>query len=234
MLSDSDVNQDYFLDVLLEAGASVYVAVSAEDSPRLQIDPQRLQLIAPYVIQAMTTPRQPLPEYKDLLVPRGMLYQAHDAPLDLSVARVPNGQATYAAFAGGLSLVGFDVHPTQVEQGESFRATYYWELAEQINTDYWVDVLFTDADGNVATRAGFPLWLHSHWIGGRAQPTSTWNGETTYRQVLDGLVPRDIPPGVYQIRAYLYQGIREKPVEALNIPSPADGILLGTIQVSDP
>ncbi len=230
-LSDSDVDQNQFLDVLQEAGASVYVAVSAEDTPRLQIEPQRLQLVAPYVIQGMTTPWQPLPEYKDLLVPSGMLYRAvsHLPDLTIDESRIENPMDV--DYSGELSLVGFSIRPTRIKPGESFLATYDWRLQQDTNTNFWVDVLFTDEEGNVITESGFPLWLHSHWIGARANPTSTWQVGEIYRELLDGIVPREIPAGTYQIRAFLYRGIREMPVEPDGAESDQEGTTLGIIQV---
>jgi len=230
-LSDSDVDQMQFLDVLQEAGASVYVAVSAEDTPRLQIEPQRLQLVAPYVIQGMTTPRQPLPEYKDLLVPSGMLYRAVSSPPDLTVDEALVERSIEVVFSGEISLVGFEIHPASIKPGESFQASYDWLLIQDTEKNYWVDILFTDSDGNVLTESGFPLWLHSHWVGALANLTSTWPAGTIQREVLDGIVPREIPAGTYQIRAFLYRGIREDSVAVDGAESSQVGTLLGTIQV---
>jgi len=230
-LSDSDVDQMQFLDVLQEAGATVYVAVSAEDTPRLQIEPQRLQLVAPYVIQGMTTPRQPLPEYKDLLVPSGMLYRAVSSPPNLTVDEAFAGRSLKVVFSGEIALVGFEIQPAKVKPGQSFRVSYDWTLLRETNTNYWVDILFTDRDGNVLTESGFPLWLHSHWVGALANPSSTWPTGTIQREVLDGIVPREIPAGTYQIRAFLYRGIREDLIAVDNAESSREGALLGIIQV---
>jgi hypothetical protein len=231
-LSDPNLDQEHFLDGLLEAGAQVYVTVSTEDSPRLKIDRARLQLVAPYVIQGMTTPRQPLPEFKDLLVPNGMVYQAVSEPTDLVVDSVPNENRLEVEFEDGISLVGFDINRTVIAPGEVFRAKYYWQLVSDTDVDYWVDVLFTDEDGNVATKLGFPLWLHSHWVGGFVNPTSKWNLGAIYREVYDGLVPRDVHSGLYQIRALLYRGgVREDRVEVEGPTSLEGGVLLGYIRV---
>lgn len=230
-LSDSDVDQTHFLDVLQEAGATVYVAVSSEESPRLQIEPQRLQLLAPYVIQGMTTPRQPLPEFKDLLVPSGMFYRSASDPSDIIIDESLVEGRVGLEFSGEIALIGFKLQPVKLKPGESFQAIYDWKLIKGTDTNYWVDVLFTDENGNVITESGFPLWLHSHWIGALANPTSTWPVGKIHREQLDGIVPREIPMGTYQIRAFLYRGIREQPVEADVVTQSQTGIVLGTIQV---
>jgi len=231
-ISDPNLDQTSFLNGLLDAGATVYVAVCTEDSPRLEIDRNRLQLVAPYVIQSMTTPRQPLPEYKDLLIPSGMVYQAVSEPTDLVVDSVPYDNRLEVEFEGGLSLVGFDINRTVISPGEVFRATYYWQLVYDTDVDYWVDVLFTDEDGNVTTKLGFPLWLHSHWVGGFVNPTSKWDLGAIYREVYDGLVPREVQSGLYQIRALLYSsGVREDRVEVEGPTSLEGGVLLDYIRV---
>jgi type III secretory pathway component EscS len=231
-LSDPRVDQPLFLKGLLDAGAPVYVAVSSEETPRLSIDHDQLQLVAPFVIQSMTTPRQPLPEYKDLLVPQGMVYQAKYPPPDPVVDRVPLDHRRTGEFDTELVLLGFHLESTTVTSGKAFKATYYWKVEEDTDIDYWVDILFTDGEGNVETKLGFPLWLHSHWVGGLNLPTSQWTPGLIYREKYDGLVPREIQPGAYQIRAVLYQGgIREGRVNAKVPGDEASGILLGVIYV---
>ena len=179
----------------------------------------------------MTTPRQPLPEYKDLLVPSGMFYRSVSSPPDITIDESLLVERMDVVFSGEISLVGFNVQPAKVRRGESFQATYNWQLIQETNTNFWVDILFTDSDGNVITESGFPLWLHSHWIGALANPTSTWPTGKIHREQLDGIVPREIPAGTYQIRAFLYRGIREYPLEADGAPPSQEGTILGVIQV---
>jgi 4-amino-4-deoxy-L-arabinose transferase-like glycosyltransferase len=232
VISDPDLDQEWFVGGLLEAGAPVYVAVSSENSPRLQIPSEQLQLIAPFVIHSFTTPSRPLPEFKDLLVPQGMLYQAVDTPPDLSVEVVPQAEQVEVEFEGGIRLRGFGFGPNPVEIGEPFRARYYWQIDSPVEKEYWVDVLFTDEDGNVATHGGFPIWLHSHWLGGGAFPTDRWIPGQIYREVYDGLVPRDIQPGEYQVRIVLYSGgIRQDVVGAVEPVSSEGGVPIGTVRV---
>lgn len=231
-ISDPELDQIRFLDGLLQAGAPVYVAVSAEDTPRLEIPPDQLQLVAPYVIQSFTTPSRPLPEFKDLLVPQGMLYRAITEPPDLSVEAVPGAAQVKVEFEGGLRLEGFELGPDPVEIGSAFHASYYWTIDAPVHDGYWVDVLFTDEQGGVVTRGGFPIWLHSHWLGGGPFPTSLWSPGEIYRETYDGLAPRAVQPGEYQVRVVLYRGgIREEPVRVLRPVDSTAGALVGKVTV---
>jgi hypothetical protein len=98
--------------------------------------------------------------------------------------------------------------------------------------DYWVDLLFTDAEGNVATREGLPIWLHSHWVGGGALPTSEWAAGSLMREQYDGLVPRSVAPGTYYLRAFLYEDDeRATPAILLGTERPDLGALLAVVEV---
>jgi len=129
-------------------------------------------------------------------------------------------------------LRGFHLNRTPLARGEAFQATYYWSLAQSTDTDYWVDVLFTDAAGNVATQNGIPLWLHSHWLGGGVSPTSEWTPGSLVREVYDGLVPRLVAPGSYIIRAFVYTDpSRSTPLPLEDSSFPGVGAILGVVVV---
>lgn len=230
-LSVPGLDQDALIDELIGQGRDVYLSVSSEDSPRLELASHRLQLVAPYVIQFYPTHSVPLPEFKDLLVPTGGIYRVIHEPPDLSVDRVPLAQQRSADYGVVVTMRGFDIDPSSLAPGEAFQATYYWSLSDQTRTDFWADILFTDAAGNVATQSGIPLWLHSHWLGGGALPTSEWRPGTIIREVYDGLVPRLVAPGTYTIRGFIYTDpSRAQPLLVAN-PAPGGGAILGVIQV---
>ncbi len=234
-LSVPGLDQEAFLGDLLERGVPVYLTVGTPDSPRLVIGSNRLQLLAPQAIHYYPTHRLPRPEFKDLLVPRGGVYRALDALPDLSVERVPVGDGLSHRFGEALELVGFRLDRSTVAPGDSFHVDYFWRLPEATDTDYWVDVLFTNARGEVATVEGLPLWLHSHWIGGGALSTSAWEPGQIMRESYDGLVPRSVRPGAYQMRAFLYQDpSRQGAVPLVGTIAPEEGALLGTMRVEAP
>jgi hypothetical protein len=232
-LSVPGLDQEALLDELQRAGLTVYLAIGEQDSPRLRIGAHRLQLLAPNVIHYYPTWQVPLPRFKDLLVPRGAVLRALDGPADLTVAEVPPADQLSYRFAGGVELAGFHLDRQQLEVGQPFTADYYWRLSDPTSVDYWVDLLFTDAEGNVAAREGLPIWLHSHWLGGGASPTSEWAAGSLMREQYDGLVPRSVTPGTYYLRAYVYeddQRLQPEPVQGTDRPEL--GALLAVVDVA--
>ena len=231
-LSVPNLDQEGEISRLLEEGATVYLAAGSEDSPHLQVGEHRLQLIAPYVIHFYPTHLVPLPEYKDLLVPKGAVYQAINGEPDIVVDGVPADLQVGANFDDSVFLEGFRFDPIVLRPGFSFKAAYYWSLPTETAKDYWVDVLFTDKEGNVVTKGGIPIWLHSHWIGGGAYATSEWNSGEIVREEYLGLVPRSVEPGKYFIRAFLYEdSLRQNSIPLVGTSSSEGGLLLGIVHV---
>jgi len=217
---------------LLKEGATVYLAVGAEDSPHLQVGEQRLQLIAPYVIHFYPTHLVPLPEYKDLLVPKGAVYQAIMRKPEIVVDEVPADLQVGGNFNNSVILEGFKFDPIFLRPGFAFEAAYYWSLTVNTDKDYWVDILFTDEEGNVATKGGIPIWLHSHWLGGGAYATSDWTPGEIVREEYLGLVPRSVQLGKYFIRAFLYEDAqRQVSVPLIGQDASEAGLLLGIVHV---
>jgi hypothetical protein len=235
-LSVPGLDQQALLAELQRAGLTVYLAVGTPDSPRLRIGPHRLQLLAPNVIHYYPTWQVPLPRFKDLLLPRGSVLRAlptADLPaVDLIVAEVPPADRLSYRFSGGVELAGFHLDQPQLTVGRAFSASYFWRASQPTSIDYWVDLLFTDAEGNLAAREGLPIWLHSHWLGGGAFPTSDWPAGALVREQYDGLVPRSVVPGTYYLRAYLYEDDqRLRPAPLLESGRPELGALLAVVQV---
>jgi len=225
-LSQIGLDQQAMIADLHSQGIPVYVAYGIDDSPRLEVDLSQLQLIAPFAIHYYPTYGLPLPEFKDLLIPKGSVYKAIPGIPELEVSAVPSDAQQQAEFGGQLRLRGFQIQPTQIAPGASFRAEYYWSLESETNQNYWADIQFVDEAGNIATRLGLPIWLHSHWIGGEARGTSTWEAGQIMREDYDGLVPRGVRPGTYWIWATVYGD----PALEGQI-GPVDGVPLGEITV---
>jgi len=231
-LSVPGLDQEALLDELQRAGLTTYLAIGTADSPRLRIGSHRLQLLAPNVIHYYPTWQVPLPRFKDLLVPRGAVLRALSGPADLAVPEVPQADRLSYRFAGPLELAGFHLDRLRLRNGEPFTASYYWRLSEATAVDYWVDLLFTDAEGNVATREGLPIWLHSHWLGGGASPTSEWAAGSLMLEQYDGLVPRSVAPGTYYLRAFLYEDDqRARSALLQGTDRPDLGALLAVVEV---
>ncbi len=77
-------------------------------------------------------------------------------------------------FGEVIQLAGYSIEPSTVSPGDAVEFSLNWRLDSRANNNLWVDVLFTDPEGDVRIEAGIPIWLASHWIGGGAFPTSDW------------------------------------------------------------
>ena len=231
-LSFPNLDQEEEIARLLSEGATVYLTVGAEDSPHLQVGVHRLKLVAPYVIHFYPTHLVPLPEYKDLLVPKGVIYRANLEEPQTVVEEVPECLHVGGNFDNAVKLEGFEFDPIFLRPGFPFKAEYFWSVPTETKTDFWVDILFTDEEGNVVTKGGIPIFLHSHWSGGGAFATSEWNAGEIVRDEYLGLVPRSVQPGKYFIRAFLYEDpLRKNSLPLIGSFSQEDGLLLGTIHV---
>lgn len=227
-----DVDVPSLIEDFMAAEIPVYIASRQEDRITEQEGEYRVQLLAPYSIHSLTTDVVPAPQYKDLLIPRGSVSQAVPFGKDLTVDRVPSEHQISASIGEELWLLGFHFEPQQLRPGDPFQVHYYWRLESASRTNYWVDVLFTDERGGVDTLGGFPLWLHSHWLGGGAYPTSEWPVGETVREVYDGLVPRRVKPGTYQIRLLIYEkGVREGFIPASGPLTMEGRVLAGEVVI---
>jgi len=223
--------EEFALDVL-EDDYQLYIAQRYEDQLGSENQHISKRLLAPYSIHSLPTDVVPSPKFKDLLIPRGSIYKVvnknniekhlQDAALeDLNIE-----------IDGNIILKGLAIDRKTLKVGDHYKITYSWELTQNTNKDYWVDVLFTDSNGDVRTVEGFPIWLQSHWIGGGSDPTSNWNKGINRTEVYEGIVPSRVEPGSYQIRLLVYdKGPRLGLVRAKG-PNTVNGkIIYGSVKV---
>ncbi len=150
-------------------------------------------------IETMVTSVLPKPEYKDDLVPRDSLYRVLADERPSTVTTVPEGARTLVDFGGGLQLVGFQSDQPVATRGEVVRLSYYWRLSDRTDMDFQARLFFTDADGMVATRHGFPLWWQGWELGAGDEPTSEWQPGSIVEEGYYLLVPRNVAVGTYQL-----------------------------------
>jgi hypothetical protein len=92
--------------------------------------------------------------------------------------QVQVGQPLDVPIATGLSLVGFDPIPTDVDAGATLPVTVYWKASGSARADLNAALTLTDAAGNVVGDLRQP-------IGSADFPTSHWATGTTIRQIAD-------------------------------------------------
>jgi hypothetical protein len=215
----------------LEDSEGVYIA--QRDNDRLGPEFERLekQLLAPYLIHSLPTDVIPAPKYKDLLIPRGAVYKILEGKRSQKFDTF-HDQGLEIRIGDELVLDDAQIDKSTLKIGESYTIQYVWALADKTAEDYWVDVLFTSPQGGVETIEGYPVWLQSHWIGGGSHPTSQWKPEEKMYERYEGIVPRRVEPGTYQLRLLVYEkGPREGFVPAEGPWTAGGKIILQEIRV---
>lgn len=234
-ISENAQELEALLADLEAGGVPVYLTTRYEDTPGNRLGPYSLRLLSPYPVQGLPTDSQPLPSYKDRLVPRGAIYRVGRGQPELDAEGVPlPAQILESTFGNEIVLRAFSDRPARVKPGDVLELTFYWELPRAIDRDLWAEVVFTDERGRVQTEAGIPRWQASHWIGGGSRPTSSWEQGTLVEQTLQSLVPVEVSEGRYQIRLLVYgQGPRQGllPAEPAD-PDAVQGVILGEVVIT--
>ena len=143
------------------------------------------------------------------------------------VARYANAQPetdlrVSAEFEDGISLDRARINATAGRQGAPLCVELVWTARAAPSTDYTVFVHLLDAHGNLVAQSDIQP-------GSGYAPATTW---TPTQAVLDrhGLfLPKDLPPGVYQLTAGMYD------LEGARLPTleGADWAMLGKIEIGD-
>jgi len=124
-------------------------------------------------------------------------------------------------------FLGYDVRSESVMPGDILSLTLYWEAQRRLHDDYSVFVHLDDL------RANYVSWSLSEEINPADIPTSTWTPGfyISDRHVLD--ISREIPPGLYLLRAGLYRRESRQRLAVLdgrgNVVS--DSVELGEVRV---
>jgi uncharacterized membrane protein len=138
-------------------------------------------------------------------------------------ANDPTPSPVDATFAGGIRLIGSEISNLKSQ----ISVVLKWAAAAPISKDYTVFVHLTALDGTIVAQSDAqPTWVvpwpTSHWLPG--QP------------VLDShrlLLPADLAPGRYQIRAGLYywETLERLPLLDTTMHPINDYVVLGEIQI---
>ncbi len=100
-------------------------------------------------------------------------------------------------FGEQIALVGYAL-PQGIARGESVAVKLFWRARAAISDDYTVFVHLVDANGKlVAQRDAEPQR--------GAYPTSFWDAGEIVADGYEIAIPRDTPPGEYQVRVGLYR-----------------------------
>jgi hypothetical protein len=181
-------------------------------------------------IETMITNVLPKPEYKDDLVPKGSLYRVLEEKPAITVDAVPEDARVSIPFGETLTLVGFRAEPQPGVRGDVVRLDYYWRLSARTDQEMRATVFFTDENGLLDSRRGFPLWWQGWRLGGGVMSTSEWAPGQVIREEYFVLVPRNVDAGTYNVRLK----VQEAPLDAMSDPpvgSAHDAHVVGSVTV---
>ncbi len=122
-----------------------------------------------------------------------------------------------------VALLGFDLPETSARPSDLVAVTLYWKALAPLRRNLRVFVHFLGPDGN--------LWGQSDKWNPADFPMNGWPLDLYVRDEHDAPLRPDAPPGVYTVRAGLYDGetgVRMRVLNANGAVTDADGVVLTT------
>ena len=212
----------------LEQGRGVYVAEGLRTPAGGLREEFVLQPVLLEGIERMVVDSLPKPAYRDDLVMTGSLYKLLLEAADPVVTSTPAGAEREIAFAHGVTLVGFQTGVAEVGRGDVVQMEYFWRADGAVDVDLSATTLMFDSAGAALQRRGFPVWSQPRDIGQGLRETSEWETGPIYRESYFSLVPRDLAPGLYDIRLAVFDSTGD-PTQAQ--ADAANLITIGQIRV---
>ena len=138
------------------------------------------------------------------------------------------GRRVNVVFAGGLSLLGFDLSRREWHPGDVMPVALYWQATNSTDSDAKVFLHLYDADGNLGPQS-------DGWAFHDTRPPYTWYpGEVVPDPRLLAL-PTDLQPGQYSLEVGLYNpdGSGRLPAYLNGIRQHEERVLLAVIWVTE-
>ena len=133
-----------------------------------------------------------------------------------------------ARFGAGVRFLGYALGPPEPRPGSEVELVYYWQALRPMAEDYSVFVHFV--------RDGTTRFQHDHEPLHGRYPTSRWQDGERLRERYRVRLPRDLPPGEYEVRLGLWDprtGKRLR-VEESALPHLGDRVRLVTVRLLPP
>jgi len=110
---------------------------------------------------------------------------------------------TDAWFGEAIHLCGYSVSTEQPRAGDVLRVTLYWEASRPVEGQTWSFVHLLGTDRNPQT--GLPIWGQSDKEVPAGIQVKDWVPGKLYRDDYTLQIPRQAPPGGYQLEVGLWQ-----------------------------
>ncbi|RME97362.1 MAG: DUF2723 domain-containing protein [Chloroflexi bacterium] len=154
------------------------------------------------------------------LTPNGSLYRAaaYTAP-PAHLLDIPLPPATINNHPQSVTLTGFDVMPNPAAPGSSVAVTLHWQAAQPLSANFTSYVHLLAPDGRRVAQS-------DHQPGGNYYPTSLWQPGEPLRDRHTIVLPADVAPGRYTLRAGMY--VQPEPGVLIGM---GDGVDIGEVGV---
>jgi len=135
----------------------------------------------------------------------------------------------FARLENNVALLAFDLPQTQAKPGEDVPVTLDWQAVAPVSSNLSVFVHLLGPDGQ--------LWGQSDEMNPSDFPTSRWPVNHLMRDAHVATLRPDAPPGVYTVRAGLwdrYTGLRMRVLDGNGAVTDQDGVALTSTFVVQP
>ena len=128
---------------------------------------------------------------------------------------------------GPIRLLGYDLNSMELASGDDIIFRHYWQAERPTDSIHHVYNHLINEDGEIIAQADYvPLWDDR-------RPTTTWGdpAEIMLGREFTLNLPRDLPPGAYQLISGLYD---PKTWQRMISPDGIDHIHITNISVTQP
>jgi 4-amino-4-deoxy-L-arabinose transferase-like glycosyltransferase len=130
-----------------------------------------------------------------LLLPTVIFGQVRVAPQSLPLYS-PQNPLAYS-LGGMISLLGYDLPPGTLHAGETLTVTLYWKAQQNLTTSYHVFVHLVAKDQTLVAQQDGPP-------SDGAYPCTLWQVNEVVKDTHHILLPKELPPGDYELRVGMY------------------------------
>jgi hypothetical protein len=96
-----------------------------------------------------------------------------------------------------ISLLGYDLPPGTLHAGETLTVTLYWKAQQNLTTSYHVFVHLVAKDQTLVAQQDGPP-------SDGAYPCTLWQVNEVVKDTHHILLPKELPPGDYELRVGMY------------------------------
>jgi uncharacterized membrane protein len=124
-------------------------------------------------------------------------------------AFVASNDVVNITFDNKVRLAGYLVDRSELAGKKALSLSFFWNVQEKIEGDYWLFVVILDKNGRVAYQTIHPLCY-------RIRPTSTWEKGETLREDYRLSIPSSLDKGSYKLNIGLFNVATKQPCRVID------------------